>query len=138
MSVWGPSDLRADDQPGFTAVVNAANPVTSLSVEEVSRLLLKKVTRWPDGLEVVPVDQSSDSSVRQAFSRLIHGRTLRAVDAFWKQCIFSGRAIPPLVVATDEDVVNYVEGIPGAIGYVTGGTPLSKNVRALHILGSSP
>ncbi len=43
--------------PSFLVVVNEANPISSLSQEELSDLFLKKSSRWGDGSLVVPVDQ---------------------------------------------------------------------------------
>ena len=60
---------RAEDPPDFLVVVNAANPAESLTSEEVSRFLLKKVSKWASGLAVLPVDQSENSPARAALSR---------------------------------------------------------------------
>lgn len=72
---------RAANPPDFLVVVNAANPVKSLTGEELSRLFLKKVTTWADGQTVLPVDQSEDSSVRVAFTRDVLRRKVAAVKA---------------------------------------------------------
>ena len=133
-----PGALDAGNNPDFLVVVNSANPVTSLDADEVSRLLLKKVTQWADGQAVLPVDQTVDSPVREAFTRLVHRRKIFAVKSYWQQRIFAGRDIPPPVGASDKEVISFVEANPGAIGYVSVGTVFGEKVRAIDLLGALP
>ena len=58
----------------FKIVVNSSNPVSSLTVKDVSNYFLKKVTRWKNGQKVLPVDLKDTSTVREIFSKDIHGR----------------------------------------------------------------
>jgi ABC-type phosphate transport system substrate-binding protein len=109
----------------FRIVVNPANPVASLSAKEASDLLMNKTTRWPDNTPVKPVDQSTTSPVRVAFTRDIHGKKIDAVVNHWQQVIFSGRGLPPPAKTSDQDVVAYVRANPGAIGYVSPEAPLA-------------
>ena len=74
----GASDLSAQ---GYQVVVNAANPVTSMRANEVSRMFQKRVTKWADGLTVSPVDLPERSPVRQAFTRAVHRRSVDAMKA---------------------------------------------------------
>jgi ABC-type phosphate transport system substrate-binding protein len=127
---------RAAARAEFLVIVQAANPVQSLTVEDVSRMFLKKVTRWEDGHSVLPVDQAEDSPVRAAFSRDVLRRKLAAVRAYWQQRIFSGRDVPPPVRTSDAEVIRYVEANAGAIGYVAGGTALGDKVRAIALPGA--
>jgi len=120
---------------GFMVVVNAANPVVSLTLEEVSRFLLKKVSRWDNGQLVHPVDQSVDSTVRAVFTHHIHHREVDAVKRFWQQRIFAGRDTPPPVRPSDEEVIRYIEGNPGAVGYVSSTATLTEKVRQVALVG---
>lgn len=115
----------------FVVVVNAENPAISLSVVEVSRLFLKKTSQWKGGGEALPVDQSVESPVREAFTKRIHRRGIDAVKAFWQQRIFSGRDVPPPVLGSDQDVLAFVEKNKWAVGYVAAGTGLGEGVRAI-------
>jgi len=56
----------------FVVVAHPDVPVTELPAERVSRIFLKKETRFSDDLAAVPVDQPGASPVRQAFSEAIH------------------------------------------------------------------
>jgi ABC-type phosphate transport system substrate-binding protein len=115
--------------PPFLVVVNEANPLGSLSSEELSDLFLKKSSRWSDGSLVLPVDQAEDSHIRERFNREVHRKSAAAVRAYWQQRIFSGRDVPPPEKRGDADVLAFVRNNPGGIGYVsvaasTGGVKL--------------
>jgi ABC-type phosphate transport system substrate-binding protein len=125
--------VRATDL-GYVIVVNAANPVTTLSRGEVSNLFLKRSTTWSSGQGVViPLDQRTDSAVRQAFSKDVHRKDASDIASYWNQMIFSGRATPPFTKSNDADVVAYVRANANAIGYVAEGAPLGEGVKALKL-----
>ena len=120
-------------EPSFKIVVNAANPVSSLSREELSRLFLKKVTSWKDAKPVALVDQRASNPVRESFTRDVHGRQVASVTSYWQQMIFAGRAIPPVEKASDGDVAAYVASNPAAIGYVSATADLPPGVKTIAI-----
>jgi ABC-type phosphate transport system substrate-binding protein len=117
---------------GFVVIVNAANPVTSLTRQEVADLFMKQTRRWPSGGDVHPVDQPAVAAVRDAFSRVVHGKPASAVASWWGQQMFSGRAVPPPQRGTDRAVNAYVRDDPLAIGYVNPGT-VEAGVKVVHI-----
>jgi ABC-type phosphate transport system substrate-binding protein len=115
---------HADDKP-FIVIVNAQNATSSLSRKFVGDAFLKKVTRWPNGEVIKPVDLPASSTTRARFSDDILNRSVSSVKSYWQQIIFSGRDVPPPELATEAEVVKYVASNPNAIGYVSGGTALS-------------
>ncbi len=118
----------------FEVIVNSANPVASLTREETSRLFLRKVVTWKPGESVQPVDQSETSAVRRSFSKAIHHKEIAGVKRYWQELIFTGQGVPPIERGSDEDVVTFVAGMRGAIGYVAPGAPLGRKVRAVRIV----
>lgn len=114
-------------------IVNAANPVGSMSREEVAQAFMKRKGRWDDGTEIAPIDLGADSPVRDSFSTAVHERSPSAVRAFWQQQIFSGRGVPPVEVKTDREVVAFVASKPGAIGYVSAGADLGTECKVLEV-----
>lgn len=117
----GPALASAEE---FKIVVSASNPLAAMKRQEIARLFLKKTTRWPDGKPVVPVDQSSQATVRAAFTREVLKAEglgqLSAVQRYWQEVLFSGRGTPPTVKSDDAEVLSFVLATPGAIGYVSG------------------
>jgi ABC-type phosphate transport system substrate-binding protein len=105
----------------YVVVVHSSNPVSSLTKAETSRLFLRSATLWPNGEHVKPVDLAKGSPARAAFTKEILGRSMGAIDQYWTQSVFSGRAIPPPEKRSDAEAVAYVRENPGAIGYVAAG-----------------
>jgi ABC-type phosphate transport system substrate-binding protein len=124
---------RAGAQPvSYKIIVNAANPAKEGTQKLVADLFLKKVTRWPGGLEALPVDQSSTSPVRERFSKEMLGDSVSGVVSYWQQQIFSGRGLPPPVKA-EKDAIAFVQASPGAIAYIAAETPLPMGTKLLSI-----
>lgn len=124
--------LRAQAN-AFRIVVNTANPVSSLTKSEASRLFLKKVTSWKDGKPVLVVDQPEVSPCRRSFTKEIHGREVASVKSYWQQMIFAGRAVPPTEKPSDHDVVSFVATNPLAIGYVSPNTTVGDGVKIVTL-----
>lgn len=127
------SPARAQGNESFKIIVHASNPVASLGKEQVSKLFLKKVTRWESGQKVAAVDLSESSALREHFSKTVLGKSVTAVKAYWQQEIYSGREVPPPEKASDSQVLAYVKANPNAIGYVSASTPVVDGVRVVQL-----
>jgi ABC-type phosphate transport system substrate-binding protein len=115
----------------YKIVVNSSNPVTSMSGDEVSRIFLKKSTKFPDGRSASPVDLPVSSPIRESFSKKIHGKPASAVDAYWQQQIFSGRDIPP-PQKSEAAVLDFVRSNENGIAYVSAGADTS-GVKVINV-----
>ena len=100
------------------AVVSAKNPVTTLSKNQVADMFLGKVNRFPDGREVVPIDQVEGSAEREEFYLKFAGKSPAQIKAFWSKIIFTGRGQPPPEVSNDVEVKKFIAKHPDAIGYI--------------------
>jgi hypothetical protein len=123
---------RAQAAP-FVVVVNVENPVDSITVDQLSRMFLKKIRQWEGGRAIHLVEQRATAPVRKSFTERVHRRPASALAAYWQQQIFSGRAVPPPERSTDREIVDYVRATTDGIGYVTPGTALGAGVRTLRI-----
>ena len=118
---------------GFKLIVNADQKTQRLSKDEVSRIFLKKVTRWDSGTEIRVVQPKVDSVVRHSFDPAVHKLPPAAVRAYWAQMVFSGRDVPPVEKANDEAIIDFVRDNPGAIGVVSEGASLGGGVKVLEV-----
>jgi phosphate transport system substrate-binding protein len=90
-------------------VVNVANPVDNLTLDDVRRIYRGEIRSWSElggpAIPVVPVVQAPDADVTEFFSEEVLG----------------GEAIKAQSIrdSTDLDVVRTVREQPGAVGYVT-------------------
>lgn len=119
-------------QEGFAVVVNSGSSVTSLTRQQVADIFMKRVTEWPGGGEVHPVDLPAVSPVRDAFSRAVHGRPGSAVASYWGQQLFSGRAVPPPQRPNDRAIIQFVRGDAAAIGYVAAAS-VTFDIKTIRI-----
>jgi ABC-type phosphate transport system substrate-binding protein len=126
--------MPAPPQSGFVLVVNAANPTESLTRDEVSRIFLKRQSKWAHGPAMTPVDLERTSSTREAFTKSVHARSTGAIASYWQQQIFSGREVPPPEMATEAEVLAHIRATPGAIGYVSAGASLGTGVRKVEVV----
>lgn len=119
----------ADERPSagsvFRVIINPANPTTTIDRKALAELFLKRSTRWSNGEVVRPVDLDAESALRKKFSTEVLSRSVPAVKSYWQQVIFSGRDVPPPELDSDEEVVKFVLKNVGAVGYVSGTTPLN-------------
>jgi ABC-type phosphate transport system substrate-binding protein len=110
--------------PIYRVVVHPSSPVVSVDRQFLQDALLKKVSTWPNGAVIRPVDLAPSSRVRRQFSEDVLKRSVEAVRSYWQQRIFSGRDLPPPELDTDEEVVRYVLKHEGAVGYVSTGADI--------------
>lgn len=129
MGMAAPRALEAQD---YKVIVNNANPLTELSSNAVARLFLKESSTFPGGATATPVEPAKGSAARAAFTKTVLGRSVQSLDTYWQQQIFSGRDVPPVSQATDDEVVAYVRNNPGAIGYVSG-TAATPGVKVITV-----
>jgi hypothetical protein len=124
---------RAEAQPAppaYRVVTHPANPDSSVERKFLAHAFLKKATTWSDGETIHPVDLPGGSPVRRRFSEDVLERPVGAVRSYWQQLIFSGRALPPPELESDEAVLRYVSKHAGAVGYVSG----TADVRSAKVL----
>ena len=124
---------RSAPKDHVVVVVNGSNPALTMTRENVAKIFLRQVPTWPNGTEILPVDQIERAPARVAFARDIQGQTVKALKTYWQQRIFSGDESPPPERVTDSDVLTYVRSNSGAIGYVAEGTDLGPGVKAIAI-----
>jgi hypothetical protein len=80
------------------------------------------------------VDQSLTSPIRGSFCNAILGQGTLSVQQYWRQQVFSGREQPPPVRLSDAEVLAFLNETPGAVGYVSGKTPIGPGVRVVQVL----
>jgi len=128
-----PARPQASPPPSpYKVVVHPGNAATALTRQELSAIFLGRKTAWADGTRAVPIDQVEASPVREAFSRTVHGRKPASVKSYWLQLLFSGRGVPPVEKAGDDQVLEAVRARAGAVGYVAAGAR-TEGVKVLQV-----
>lgn len=118
----------------YRVIVNVDNPVGLISESELAQLFLRKTQAWRhNGQQILPVDQNEGSSVRAAFAREVYRKDDGALKAYWRQMIFSGKAVPPPTEASDAAVMDYVRRYPNAIGYVSASAQIPADLKLVTV-----
>jgi ABC-type phosphate transport system substrate-binding protein len=129
--------LTADPAPtpaqDFAVIVNVANPVSTLSKDEVAKLFLKKTIAWKSGASASPVELPATAKVRESFAREVLNKSVAQVRSYWQQQIFSGRDVPPPEKPTEDDVLAFVRANPNAIGYVSRTANMGRGVKVVSL-----
>jgi ABC-type phosphate transport system substrate-binding protein len=115
LCVLAAPSVRAADE--IVVIVNKDNPQT-IDRAYVQRIYTGVSKAWPDGSPVFPLDQDQGGEVRENFCQEWLGRSGAAVAAIWAQNIFTGKALPPKIVAPDERMKKIVATNRNAIGYI--------------------
>lgn len=126
-----------DATDSFVVVVNSSVAGTSVHRADLAAVFLKKAVRWGDGSPANPVDQSGTSPVRKGFSESVLHMPVMAVVQYWGKQLASVAASslrPPIVKASDDEVLLYVAKTSGAVGYVASGTALPPGVKAVTLI----
>ena len=123
----------ADKNDEFIVIVNKSNNESTLHRVQLKRIFLRKVRTWENGNEIKPVEQDIDSITRRAFSIKIIGKDVEIVLNYWHQQIFTGRGVPPPVLASDKEVIDFIKSNPDAIGYISRNA-ISPEVKMVNII----
>lgn len=122
----------AQGPPPFVVIVNHSNPITSLPATELQRVFRKQTRMWRHGESIVPVDWDATSEVRQEFSRLVMGRSVREMADFWIQQSITQGLAPPSTQKSTRAILRFVASVPGAISYVPRGEA-DESVKIVNV-----
>ncbi len=109
-----PSVAMAD---GIVVIVNKAND-NVVDKALVSRIYRGEARSWPSGGGIAVYDLPEDNLLREDFDGSFVGKSEKALLALWSQNALTGKALPPKVAASDEDVKKAVAANRNAIGYI--------------------
>ena len=112
-------DVRAQpsDAEAIAVVVGRESFIAGVDRDVLRELFLRRQRLWPNGTAAVPVNLPADHALRDRFSRLVLGRSVRDLVAYWNARYFEG-VRPPIVLPSGSAVCAYVRVEPGAIGYL--------------------
>lgn len=113
-------------------IVNSANPLRSISAQDLKNIYLGKSHRFPDGGNVEAFNLDYDGT-REKFEAKILGKNKSALGRYWSKRIFTGKGRPPKSVGDDRAMIETVSRQTDAIGYIKAGTASNK-VKVIYRL----
>lgn len=124
--------LPALVQAGVVVVAHPAVKIDGLSEQDVRQLFMGRTSVLPDGTPVKLLDLAEDAPARAAFLSEVMGKTEQQMRSHWTRQIFTGKAQPPKIMATDSEVMRTVSSMPGHVGYVDSAEAVRANVKVLY------
>ena len=111
---------------GIAIIVNPANPVSDLSVEQIAQIYTGEITNWKDvggdDLEISRIGREAGSGTRDGFETITDTK---------EACKYNQE------LTSTGDVITTVAGNPNAIGYASL-SAVKDSVKALTVGGVAP
>jgi len=117
--LWGGmTGVLFADETKFAVVVHPEQSISALSGNEIKRLFLGKMKKWPGGNAVHLVINTAEPT-QGLFTRKILHKTPRQLAVYWRKSLYSGRSMLPLFLADDQQVLDYVANHRDAVSVVS-------------------
>jgi ABC-type phosphate transport system substrate-binding protein len=115
-----PVSARAE---GLYIIANdSVNVAMPMSLKEIAAIYLLRITTWPDGTHIVPVNREAAAGTRAKFTADVLHEDNTTLAAYWNEMHFMGKE-PPVVQEPDQAVLTFVRKVPGSVGYISAKTP---------------
>lgn len=119
-------------------VANKTNTVSALSLADLVKVSKAQTNKWPDGKPVTLVMRAPSSEEMKVFVEKVYGMPESEVDELIASANH-GRAGHPAIVLvnSNDELVNRVASIPGAVGVVDVYS-INSSVAVVKIAGKLP
>ena len=102
-------------------IVNPANG-DNIGKDDIQKIYLAKTKTFPGGKTAIPVDQAEGSAIRVEFITKVINKDEAQMKSYWSRLIFTGKGVPPKVLASDAEVKDLVGRNVDAIGFIDAGS----------------
>jgi ABC-type phosphate transport system substrate-binding protein len=92
--------------------------IPPLNLSQIAAIYLLRVTIWPDGSHIVPVNREATSQIRETFTMDVLQQDNTSLAAYWNEMHFMGKQ-PPVVQESEQAVLAFIRNVPGSIGYIS-------------------
>lgn len=104
----------------FEIIVHPDHKGSEITGLQLRRIFLRRVSRWPDGRPIVPVNGPPGSRLRKAITHWLFPEGRNGLIRHWNRLYYRG-ILPPRALASYPAVALMVSRVPGAIGYLPPG-----------------
>jgi ABC-type phosphate transport system substrate-binding protein len=112
--------IYSTEGTSISIIVHKDNPVASLTAAEAKLYWLRKIKkRWPEiNKNIRPAGYKTNNAAQTAFYGTVLKMSSSDVDTYFTQKQYESADKPQDKLATDADMVAFVAGEPGAIGFI--------------------
>ncbi|MCB2182107.1 MAG: hypothetical protein KQH63_08795 [Desulfobulbaceae bacterium] len=101
----------------YVLISHKKSPVEQLTSQEVKRIFLGKMKKWPTGTSIQIV-VNINKEVHSQFTGDVLKKSPSQFSNYWRKVLFSGKSMLPVYVKNDEEAINYVSNHEDAITYI--------------------
>lgn len=112
-----PSDNRALASE-IVIIANQDVPENSLSSEELKDIYIGDKTRWSNNINI-PIAILRKGPVHNEFLEIYIHLSSKNFVRYWKRKILTGKAEMPVLLNTEQEILDHVEHTTGGIGYIS-------------------
>lgn len=105
-------------QAAELVVITAADNTEQLNMEDVARIFLGKVTRYPSGEAVEPLNMDASDPSFAEFARIVLKKSPSQLKAYWAKRIFTGKGKPPRSISSTEELRALVASNKRYLSYI--------------------
>jgi ABC-type phosphate transport system substrate-binding protein len=98
-------------------IANASVDELTPSLDQIAAIYLLRVTQWPDGTHIVPVNLGATSALREKFTAEVLRQDPATLSTYWNEMHYLGK-VPPVVQESQPAMLAFVRQVPGSIGYI--------------------
>lgn len=104
--------------PAVDVVVHPTQPDSAVSRSLARGVFGMRVRAWPDGVPVRVFVLDDAQPLHEEFCKSVLQMYPYQLRQNWDRLLYSGTGQPPVVVASEEEMLTRVAETPGSIGYV--------------------
>lgn len=101
----------------ITVILGSRLTALPLTRENLRDIYFLRETHWPNGLPIKVFVLPDSNPIHVRFAKEVLGVFPYQLSSVWRRLVYSGIAVPPILVDTIEEMRHRVAITPGAIGY---------------------
>lgn len=111
--------LVSQDLPAQNVIANVQVETKQLSKTTARSIFAMRVHQWPDGTPIKVFVLQDQNPTHNEFCKSILGMFPYQLRRIWDRQVFSGTGSAPVVVNSEQEMLNAVASTEGAIGYIS-------------------
>ena len=121
---------QADD--GIHVIANSQQPVNSLNLKELRAMFLMRLREWPDHRPVSVFVLRQEDPVHIQFCKDLLSVYPHQLQAGWDRLVYSGTGAAPVILESEQQMLDTIANTPGSIGYIQEDKP-HANVKTITV-----
>jgi len=98
----------------------------------IKNIYLGKKTKWDNHQKIVFYTLNSEN-IHDAFSSQYMNKTSQQFNNYWKRQVFTGKGSIPKSTHSIDEMIEWVENTPGAIGFIPKQEIKNNNIRVIYV-----